>query len=101
MNALKTLSPKIAITAPDGRELWIDPLEDTGSSVLPNGYGVALRFGEPAKGDARVTTSKAEFLAGQGSRILETPGPLGIPVGVWVAVGVLGLAVGVAAWRRR
>lgn len=101
MNALKTLSPKIAVTAPDGRELWIDPLEDTGTSVLPDGYGVALRFGQAPQGDPKVTTSKAEFLAGQGSRILETRGPLGMTVGVWVAFGVLGLAVGIAALRKR
>ena len=93
MNLLRGISPKIAVVAPDGAELWIDPLEDAQGSIL-NGYKVQLRLGPTPTDDARVTTSKAAFALGQGGRLLGSPGPLGLPVGVWVAGAALALAWG-------
>lgn len=93
MNLLQTIGPKIAIVAPDGQELWIDPLQDSsGGSLWPDGYKVQLRMG-PVPDRPEVTTSKAAFLAGQGGRVLTLPGPLGVPVGGWLV-----LAAGAVAW---
>lgn len=93
MNLLNTIGPKIAIVAPDGQELWIDPLQDSsGGSLWPDGYKVQLRTGPVPQKD-NVTTSKAVFLAKQGGRVLTLPGPLGVPVAGWLV-----LAAGAVAW---
>lgn len=94
MNLLQTIAPKIAVVAPDGSELWIDPLADTsGGSLWPDGYKVQLRTGDAPADDPKVTTSKAAFVAAQGKRVLSLPGPLGVQVGAWVALAVVAVAV--------
>ena len=81
--------PKIVLTAPDGQQLWIDPVsapgDDAGPSLWPAGFKVSLKFGEIPTTDPAVTPSAPAFLANQSATLAAAPGPGCIPWGYWVA----------------
>lgn len=95
--ALGTIKPKLIITAPDGKKLYVDVADqsvsgDGGSSLWPNGFKVSLGSGEAPISDPNVTTSPSTFFVQQSPVLLSAPGPLEVPWGVWLFVlGVLTL----------
>ncbi len=89
------LQPKAVITAPDGRQLWVDPLATAsaaGPSLWPAGFGVSVRFGSIPANDPNVTDSPATFFRSQAWTLLKAPGPAGVPW-LWWALALLALAL--------
>ena len=103
MNVLDYTQPKVVLTAPDGSQLWIDPLasqqagETGGTSLWPQGFKVTLAAGATPTAP-NVTDSPAKFISGQGLALLQAPGPLGISWLVWTAITI---AVPILIYRAR
>ncbi len=95
------LQPKAVITAPDGRQLWIDPLATagtatgSGSSLWPPGFGVTVKFGPMPTTDPLATSSSAAFLRSQAWTLAKSPGPAGVP---WILWGLALLALALAPY---
>ncbi len=96
---LVALKPKIILTAPDGKALWIDPLASDptggtpGPSLWPAGFTPTLTLGDIPTNDPNVTASPSAFFASEAPALLAAPGPLGVAWGLWL----LGLLVVVAS----
>lgn len=95
------LQPKAVITAPDGRQLWIDPLASAGaatapgSSLWPPGFGVTVKFGPIPTTDPLVTASPGAFLRSEAWTLAKSPGPAGVP---WIWWGLAALALALAPY---
>lgn len=93
LSTIASLQPKVVLTAPDGNQLWIDPVpagDGDGASLWPAGFKLSLKFGPTPAADPAVTDSPPAFLASQTPPILALPGPLGVPIGLYALAAFIG-----------
>jgi hypothetical protein len=82
---------KVVITAPDGRQLWIDPFApSTGPAPsLPKDFSLSFEAGDIPTGDPNVTDSIAWFGLREGAGIVWNSAPLGLPFPLWLTALLL------------
>jgi hypothetical protein len=82
--------PKVVITSGDGYQLWIDPLKSDGTPGLLSQYRFSAQFGDPPADSDQITTCLPCFAIRETIRFMASPGPVGIPWGIWVAGAIYG-----------
>jgi hypothetical protein len=108
IQAIAYLKPKIVVKAPNGQNLWIDPLASIstapgtgGPSLWPSGLSMTMATGDAPPESATDTSSVPLFAGKQAWVLANAPGPLGVPYSAWLVGGAFALAIGLVWLRKR